>query len=226
VNAPRDAVRLYVVDDHPSFRRSLADALHAGHGFDVVGETGEVAECIRQVTALQPDVVLVDLHLPERAALDAVAAIRAGCPDARILVLTLSEEAGDISAALRAGADGYLVKNIENGLLVDSVRRALDAAALLAAAAAARAEALHLRRENGARATHRSHARIALSPREREILLRVAQGGSNKEIGRDLGVAESTVKIHVQHILRKLKLTSRVQAAVYAAEHGLIAQDN
>jgi two-component system nitrate/nitrite response regulator NarL len=212
-----------VVDDQASFRRSLAEALCAEQGLDVVGETGDVAECIRAIPGLQPEVVLVDLHLPERAALEAVAAIRAACPAARILVLTRSEEADDISAALRAGADGYLVKNIENGLLVDSVRRALDAAPLLAAATDANAEALHLRRENGARATQRAHARIALSPREREILLRVAQGGSNKKIGRELGVAESTVKIHVQHILRKLKLTSRVQAAVYAAEHGFIS---
>jgi two-component system nitrate/nitrite response regulator NarL len=223
VNAPRDAVRLYVVDEHAPFRRSLAAALCTGEGLEVVGETGDVAECIRQVAALQPEVILVDLHLPERAALEAVAAIRAVCPDARILVLTLSDEADDISAALRGGADGYLVKNIEGGLLVASVRHALDGTTVLGAAAAAHAAALHLRGENGARAGSRAHARIALSPRERQILRRVALGGSNKEIGRELGVAESTVKIHVQHILRKLRLTSRVQAAVYAAEHGLIA---
>jgi two-component system nitrate/nitrite response regulator NarL len=223
VNALAEAVRLYVVDDQASFRKGLADALGDVPGIDVVGATGDVAECIRQVAALRPEVVLVDLHLPERAALATVAAIRAACPEARILVLALSEVADQLSAALRAGADGYLVKNLDDGLLVRSVRRALNGAIVLAAAEGG--DALHLRGENGARAAHRPAARVTLSPREQEILRRVAQGGSNKEIGRELGVAESTVKIHVQHILRKLKLTSRVQAAVYAAEHGLLPRE-
>jgi two-component system nitrate/nitrite response regulator NarL len=222
--APKEGTRLYMVDDHASFRRTFAVALRAVPGFDVVGETGDVGECIRAVAALQPEVVLVDLHLPERAALETVTAIRTACPDARILVLTLSEQAAELSAALHAGADGYLVKNLEDGLLVSSVQHALNGAVVLAAAAA-HAEALHLRREDGERTIHRPHGGVPLSPREREILLRIARGESNKEVGRELGVAESTVKIHVQHILRKLKLTSRVQAAVYAAEHGLLPRE-
>lgn len=221
--APKEATRLYLVDDHASFRRTFAIALRAVPGFDVVGETGDAGECIRAVAALRPEVVLVDLHLPERAALEAVTAIRTACPDVRILVLTLSEQAAELSAALHAGADGYLVKNLEDGLLVTSVQHALNGAVVFAAAA--RDDALHLRREDGERATRRSHGGIPLSPREREILLRLARGESNKEVGRELGVAESTVKIHVQHILRKLKLTSRVQAAVYAAEHGLLPRE-
>jgi two-component system nitrate/nitrite response regulator NarL len=115
------------------------------------------------------------------------------------------------------------VKNLEDGLLVSSVQHALNGAVVLAAAA--HPDALHLRREDGARAAPRLHGGAPLSPREREILLGVARGESNKAIGRELGVAESTVKIHVQHILRKLKLTSRVQAAVYAAEHGLLPRE-
>jgi two-component system nitrate/nitrite response regulator NarL len=214
MNAVAEAVRVYVVDDHASFRKVLSDAFAAVPGVEIVGANGDVSECIREVAALQPEVVLVDLHLPERAALTAVAAIRAACPDARILVLTLSEAADELSAALRAGADGYLVKNLEDALLVGAVRRALNGAAVLAEAE--HGDSLRLR------ATGRAPLPVPLSPREREILRRVAQGGSNKEIGRELGVAESTVKIHVQHILRKLKLTSRVQAAVYAAEHGLL----
>ena len=221
---PNAATRLYLVDDHASFRRTFAIALGAVPGFDVVGETGDVGECIRAVAALRPEVVLVDLHLPQRAALEAVAAIRAACPDARILVLTLSEQAAELSAALHAGADGYLVKNLDDGLLVTSVQHALNGAVVVAAAAA-HVDALHLRREDGERARDRPHGGVPLSPREREILLRVARGESNKEVGRELGVAESTVKIHIQHILRKLELTSRVQAAVYAAEHGLLPRE-
>jgi two-component system nitrate/nitrite response regulator NarL len=223
-SAPNESMRLYLVDDHASFRRTFAIALGAVPGFDVVGETGDVGESIRAVAALQPEVVLVDLHLPKRAALEAVAAIRAACPDARILVLTLSEQAAELSAVLHAGADGFLVKNLDDGLLVTSVQHALNGAVVLAAAAA-QDDALHLRREDGERTRHRPHRAVPLSPREREILLRVARGESNKEVARELDVAESTVKIHVQHILRKLGLTSRVQAAVYAAEHGLLPRE-
>jgi two-component system nitrate/nitrite response regulator NarL len=223
LDAPREAKRLYVIDDHASFRRTLATALAAIPGLEVVGDTGDVAESMRAVAALQPEVILVDLRLPERAALEAIAAIRAACPTARILALTRSEEAAELSAALHAGADGYVVKNLEDGLLVSSVQHALNGAVVLAAAA--HPDALHLRREDGARAAPRLHGGAPLSPREREILLGVARGESNKAIGRELGVAESTVKIHVQHILRKLKLTSRVQAAVYAAEHGLLPRE-
>jgi two-component system nitrate/nitrite response regulator NarL len=223
LDAPSEAKRLYVIDDHASFRRTLATALAAIPGLEVVGDTGDVAESMRAVAALQPEVILVDLRLPERAALEAIAAIRAACPTARILALTRSEEAAELSAALHAGADGYVVKNLEDGLLVSSVQHALNGAVVLAAAA--HPDALHLRREDGARAAPRLHGGAPLSPREREILLGVARGESNKAIGRELGVAESTVKIHVQHILRKLKLTSRVQAAVYAAEHGLLPRE-
>jgi two-component system nitrate/nitrite response regulator NarL len=210
LNAVAEGVRVYVVDDHAPFRQVLSHAFAAVPGVEIVGATGDVSECIREITALQPEVVLVDLHLPERAALAAVSAIRASCPTARILVLALSEVADQLSAALRAGADGYVVKNLEDAQLVSSVRRAFNGAAVLAAT---RADALQV---------GSAQPPVSLSPREREILRRVAQGGSNKEVARELGVAESTVKIHVQHILRKLKLASRVQAAVYAAQHGLL----
>lgn len=216
VNALAQAVRVYVVDDQAAFRQVLSHAFADLPGVEIVGANGDVARSIREIAALKPEVVLVDLHLPERAALAAVAAIRAACPDARILMLTLSEVARELSAALRAGADGYLVKNLDDGLLFNAVRRLLNGVAVHAAAA--RGDSI-LVAAGGARVPQSA---VVLSPREREILRRVAQGASNKEIGRELGVAESTVKIHVQHILRKLKLTSRVQAAVYAAEHGLL----
>jgi two-component system nitrate/nitrite response regulator NarL len=177
-------VRLYVVDDQASFREGLSDALGAVPGVDVVGATGDVDECIRQVAALQPEVVLVDLHLPERAALAAVSAIRAACPDARILVLALSEVANELSAVLRAGADGYLVKNLEDGLLVSSVRRALNGAAVLAAT---HDDSLHVRGESGPRPAHRPPAPVSLSPRERRSC--AASRRAPTEIGRQLGVA-------------------------------------
>jgi two-component system nitrate/nitrite response regulator NarL len=218
-----EAVRVFVVDDQAPFRSALVAALRGEQGLEVVGESGDAAECVRLAPSIRPDVILLDLEQPRAPILDAVASLRRACPEARILVLTASEEADALSAALRAGADGYLVKNIEGALLLHTVRRALDGAAILAAAAAAaHGEALHLRAENGERHRPVRVPRAALSPREQEILRLVALGESNKEIGRALGVAESTVKIHVQHILRKLKLSSRVQAAVYAAEHGLV----
>jgi two-component system nitrate/nitrite response regulator NarL len=116
------------------------------------------------------------------------------------------------------------VKDLEDALRVDSVRHARGGGAVLAAATPAHADALRLRRENVGRTTHRPLRRIALSPRERQILLRVARGGSDKDIGQDLGVAGSPAKIHAQQMLRTLKLTGLIQAAVQAAEHGPIPQ--
>jgi two-component system nitrate/nitrite response regulator NarL len=236
--APRP-IRIVVVDDHTLFRRGITALLSRVAGFEVVGEAADGFDGIKAVALHRPDVVLLDLNMPGISGIDALHAILKEAPGTHIVMLTVSEDADDLMLALRAGAQGYLLKNIESDFLVDAVRRAADGESVMSpemtaklmrevrtgGTAAAHAEALHLRREDGERTIHRPHGGVPLSPREREILLRIARGESNKEVGRELGVAESTVKIHVQHILRKLKLTSRVQAAVYAAEHGLLPRD-
>ena len=141
-------------------------------------------------------------------------------PETHIVMLTVSENAEDLLESLRAGASGYLLKNIETEMLLDSIRRAADGDSVVSAQMTGKL----VRGLQATRDVPTEAEKDALSPREREILSHVAKGSSNKEIARNLKVAESTVKIHVQHILRKLNLSSRVQAAVYAIERGLAAK--
>jgi two-component system nitrate/nitrite response regulator NarL len=215
--------RLLVVDDRTPFGDALAAALDQETGITVAGWAGSVEEATREAARLQPDAVLLDLHTPGGSATRALGALRAACPGARVLVLASTADADDLAAALRAGADGYLVKNIDARLVVPGLRRALNGEPVLERRGAGPlAEGLRLPAE-GSRAKRRPR-RGTLSPREREILRLVAQGHSNKRIGKALGVAESTVKIHVRHILQKLKLSSRVQAAVYASKQGMLEE--
>jgi len=206
------SIRIVVIDDHTLFRRGMVALLSRESGFQVLGEAADGIEGARQVAALKPDVVLLDLHMPGLSGLDTMKAIHEEAPDTRVVMLTVSENAEDLMAALRSGALGYLLKNIDSDFLVASVRRAAQGESVISSEMTGK-----LVQELRAGPSER----VGLSPREREILAHLAQGASNKEIARLLEVAESTVKIHVQHILRKLGLTSRVQAAVWATENGL-----
>jgi two-component system nitrate/nitrite response regulator NarL len=210
-------VRIVVIDDHTLFRRGLIALLAREPGFAIVGEAADGFEGIRAVGAHRPDVVLLDLHMPGISGLDAIDAIRKEAPEARVVMLTVSEDADDLLAALRAGASGYLLKNIDSEFLVSAIRRAADGDAVVSPEMTGK-----LVQEVRTRAEPAPDA--VLSAREREILTHVARGASNKEIARALDVAESTVKIHVQHILRKLNLGSRVQAAIWAVENGVTSR--
>jgi len=210
-------IRVVVIDDHTLFRRGITALLSRVPGFEVVGEAADGFDGIKSVAAHRPDVVLLDLHMPGLSGIDAMQAILKEAPGTHIVMLTVSEEADDLVLALRTGALGYLLKNIESDFLVDSVRRAADGESVMS-------PEMTSKLMRGVRDGGTAAVQPALSPREREILAFLARGASNKEIARDLDVAESTVKIHVQHILRKLELTSRVQAAVWAVEHGIAAK--
>ena len=217
-------VRILVVDDHTLFRRGLTALLSRDPQFQVVGDAADAGEAQRRAQALQPDVILLDNHLPGVNGVDALPALREAAPSARVLMLTVSEDEQDLAAALRGGACGYLLKTIEGDALATAIRRAMRGESgvaedmtgkLVAAFQAASTTTAQ------AAAVEPAAPGSGLSPRELEILRLIARGASNKEIGRELGIAETTVKIHVQHLLRKLKLSSRVQAAVYASEHRL-----
>jgi two-component system nitrate/nitrite response regulator NarL len=210
-------LRIVVVDDHSLFRRGVTALLSRVPGFDVAAEAADGFEGIRAVAAHKPDVVLLDLHMPGISGIDALKAILHDVPGTHVVMLTVSEDADDLMTALRSGALGYLLKNIESEFLVDSIRRAAEGESVMSPEMTGK-----LMRE--VRAGASEPAGPALSPREREILQHLTRGASNKEIARDLELAESTVKIHVQHILRKLDLSSRVQAAVWAVEHGVAAK--
>jgi two-component system, NarL family, nitrate/nitrite response regulator NarL len=221
--------RLMVVDDHTLFRRGLIALLSQDERFEVVCEAADSGEALRCAERDRPDLILLDNHLPGVRGVDAIAGLKELLPDARVLMLTVSENEDDLAAALQAGADGYLLKTINSEDLNDSILKVLAGESVVspemttklvtAFRARAAAPASSTAPANGGAP---ADAIDSLSAREREILTLIARGASNKVIARDLDIAETTVKIHVQHILRKLGLSSRVQAAVYATGRGVV----
>lgn len=217
-------IRVLLVDDHTLFRSGIKALLLREPGFEVVGEAGDGLEGVKRAISLQPDVILLDLHMPGLSGKEAVQLILQDYPQAKVVMLTVSENADDLLDTLRAGALGYLLKNIDADFLIDSVRRAADGEAVMSAQMTSKLMA-----------SVRSHpAPVAAAPpaehdkltaRERDILACIAKGASNKEIARSLDLAESTVKIHVQSVLKKLGVASRVQAAIYAVENELAAKN-
>ena len=214
-------LRVMVVDDHTLFRRGLVSLLEADGRFAVVGEAGDAGQAQRVAAACAPQVILLDNHLPGVQGVDALPALLQAVPGAQVLMLTMSEEAADLAAALRGGAAGYLLKTADSDELCRAIERAARGVSTFS-------EEMSAKMSEAFRAGPAAAGVSAgpqpppdplaeLSPREREILELIARGDSNKEIARTLAIAETTVKIHVQHILRKLNLSSRVQAAVLVA---------
>jgi two-component system, NarL family, nitrate/nitrite response regulator NarL len=224
-------IRILVVDDHTLFRRGLMALLARDAGLLVVGDAADAGQALRKAIELQPDLILLDNHLPGVNGVDALPDLREAAPKARILMLTVSEDEQDLSSALRGGAAGYLLKTIDGDALTTAIQSTMRGDSVVAPemtsklVSAYRDASTH---ETPATAPENSQGDTqktvlsTLSPREHEILRGIASGASNKQIARDCGIAETTVKIHVQHILRKLDVSSRVHAAVIATEHGLL----
>jgi two-component system nitrate/nitrite response regulator NarL len=221
MNAP---CRLLVVDDHTLFRRGLIALMSLNEAITVVGEAADAGEAQRRAAQLQPDLILLDNHLPGVRGVDALPGLREVAPASRVLMLTVSEDGDDLAAALRGGAQGYVLKNIDSDALFAAIERCIACESVVSPELTGKlVQALRATpRPDTAPAGPVPDALAALSPREREIVAEIVRGASNKEIARTLDIAETTVKIHVQHILRKLGLTSRVQAAVYATERGIV----
>jgi two-component system nitrate/nitrite response regulator NarL len=216
-------IRVLVVDDHTLFRRGVTALLEADPRFAVVGQAGDAGEAHRHAASLQPDVILLDNHLPGVNGVDALAGLLEVAPHAKVLMLTVSESEHDLAAALRCGARGYLLKTVDSDVLAQSIVRTATGDSVVSPEMTGKLvnafQSLPGDASRQAQAPQASPDPIhGLSPREQEILSGIARGESNKEIARMLLIAEPTVKIHVQHILRKLNLSSRVQAAVYAAQ--------
>ena len=215
INSAR--IKILLIDDHALFRSGLRSLLQRQEDFDIVGEASDGLEGIKLVTQLKPDVVLLDIDMPVMNGKEALSQILSSHPELSVLMLTVSEDGADLTECMRIGARGYLLKNINVDFLLDSIRRAVDGDSVLSPEMTTKLVA-RLRSPE----SNKSSAEIeSLTPRERETLAWLAKGVSNKHIARGLDVAESTIKVHVQSILRKLNLSSRVQAAVYAVEHGL-----
>ena len=221
-------IRILVVDDHTLFRRGLTALLSRDAQFQVIGDAADAGEAQRRAREWQPDLILLDNHLPGVNGVDAIPALREVAPAARILMLTVSEDENDLAAALRNGASGYLLKTMEGDALSAAIRGAMRGESVVAQEMTGKLVAAY-RSAAGGSATPVATTPPApagplasLSPRELDILRGIASGASNKEIARTLSIAETTVKIHVQHILRKLDVSSRVHAAVLATENGLL----
>ena len=217
MNAP---TTLFLIDDHTLLRRGLVALLSQQPDLRVVGEAGDAAEALRLLPALRPDVILLDNHLPGVRGVDAIAGLREASQGSRVLMLTVSEDGQDLAAALRNGAQGYLLKTIDGDLLAQAIRRAARGEPVVSPELMGKLVAAF--QSQGAPTPEplpeEEEPVSVLSPREEDVLREIARGLSNKEIARALDIAETTVKIHVQHILRKLGLSSRVQAAVYASD--------
>lgn len=199
-------LRVLVIESPTPERRRLVTALAKQPGMELVGETSNPEHAVALAASIFPDVVLLAANLEDTPHGEVVARLRAAAPKAHVMVVTRSEDGEALADALRAGASGYLVRNLDGELMAETLRSTVEYGRPFECRTAAARPVLPA---------------SPLSPRERQILTLVAEGWTNKQIARELGVAESTVKIHVQHILRKLKLESRVQAAVYATENGL-----
>ena len=203
-----------VIDDHPLFRKGLTQLLHTVPGLGVVGEAAGGEEGLALAKHLQPDLILLDLNMKDMDGLTVLRAIRAAQLESRVVMVTVSDSGEDLVAALRAGADGYLLKDMEPEAMVEALCEVAEGRVVISEAlthlmaAALRGPALPA-----------SVAAAGLTEQEVRVLEQLSGGLSNKLIGRALDITEGTVKVHVKHILRKLCLRSRVEAAVWAVEH-------
>ncbi len=210
-----DPIRVLIVDDHSVVREGLRAFLELQAGLEVVGEAADGEEAIEAGARLRPDVILMDLVMPQLGGVAAMRRLREQVPGARIIVLTSFLDDDKLLPALRAGAAGYLLKNAEPHEIARAVRAAHAGEALLDPVVAARLVET-LAADDGQEPLDR------LTPREREVLVLIGRGYSNKRIANELELSEKTVKTHVGHVLAKLGVTDRTQAAVVAVRAGIL----
>lgn len=215
--AEKKPINIALIDDHTLFRSGLKALLMRQEDLRVVGEAADGLEGVKLVELVRPDVVLLDLDMPVMNGREALAQIIEANPKQAVLMLTVSEDSDDLTECMRIGACGYLLKKIEADFLLDSIRHAAAGDSIISPEMTGKL-VMRLRNEKNSAVSQEIDS---LTPRERETLAWLAKGVSNKEIARSLDLAESTVKVHVQSVLRKLNIKSRVQAAVYAVEHHL-----
>jgi len=210
-----EPIRVLVVDDHAVVRQGLRGLLELQDGIEVVGDAADGAQGVEAATELRPDVILIDLVMPVLDGVSAMRLLRERLPDVRVIVVTSFLDDDKLLPALRAGAAGYLLKNAEPQEVVRAVRAAHAGQTILDPVVAARlVETLA--------ADDRGDPIDRLTPREREVLVLIGRGFANKRIALELGLAEKTVKAHVGHVLAKLGVSDRTQAAIAAVRAGLV----
>jgi two-component system nitrate/nitrite response regulator NarL len=213
---PAEQLRIVLVDDHTLFRKGLAELLEREGAVKVSAITGNPAEVASLLRTYNPDVLILDLNIGGTDGIQVMQELRADAFMLPVLLLTVSEAEEDMARALRNGANGYLLKSMEPDELVDAIIRAARGETVVAPAMTAKLVRMLDGKNNSATSLLES-----LTQREREILKHLAKGESNKAIARELDISYDTVKLHVRHILAKLNLSSRVEAAVFAVENKL-----
>jgi two-component system, NarL family, nitrate/nitrite response regulator NarL len=207
---------ILIIDDHPLLRRGVSQLLELEEDMTLIGEAGEPEAGIRLALELDPDMVLLDLNMPGMNGIETLKRLREEGYAGRVVMFTVSDHEEDVVAALRGGADGYLLKDMDPDEMIRQLRQAsLGRMVISESLTALLAEALRSQRSQPAAPDIHS-----LTQREREILRELAGGLSNKMIARKLDITEGTVKVHVKHLLKKLNLRSRVEAAVWAVQEG------
>ncbi|MHB1360314.1 MAG: response regulator [Rhodocyclaceae bacterium] len=207
-------IRVVLVDDHTLFRKGLAELLEQRSAIRIVGNAANGDDAMELLSATEADVVITDLNMPPHGGLALLRKIRAAGWKMPVLVLTVSDARDDLANTLGSGAQGYLLKDMEPDDVVDAVQRAVRGETVVAPAMTLKL--VHLLQ--GGAQPPKAEALHQLTPREREILEHLSHGLSNKAIARELDISHDTVKLHVRHVLAKLNLTSRVEAAVFAVE--------
>jgi DNA-binding NarL/FixJ family response regulator len=213
-----DPIRVLLVDDHAVVREGLRNFLALQDGLEIVGEACDGAEAIEQAQRLEPDVILMDLVMPGLDGIGAMRHLRIRAPDSRVIVLTSFLDDERVLPAIQAGAAGYLLKNVEPSELARAIRAAHAGDAIIDPTAAAR-----LMNAIADDTRPRIEEQERLTRRERDVLELIARGRSNKRIALELGISEKTVKTHVGHLLAKLGVSDRTQAALMAVRQGLVS---
>ena len=211
------SVRVLLADDHPLFRNGVASLL-ATRDYVVVGQAGSGAEAVQLAEALKPDLILMDIRMPGLNGLAATRLIKTRQPEARIVILTVSEEDADLFEAIKSGAAGYLLKSLDSGQFFELLEAVMRGEPGITPDLAAKI----LREFARPQTTAVEPGPDDLTPREREVLGLVAQGATNAEIAAQLAVSENTVKFHMKNILQKLHARNRAEVVAYALRSGLI----
>mgnify|MGYP000341885629 CR=1 FL=1 len=218
-----EPVRVLVVDDHTLFRCGIAAALANQENLEVVGEASDGLEAIEKAKEIVPDVILMDLNMPNCSGLEATQALRTEMPQINILVLTVSDNESDLFAAMKFGAKGYILKNTEPEELIHAIFHIARGGVIVSPLMATKLLTEFKDLSAGAERESAREADTVLSPREGEVLQLLARGATNKEIGDALFISENTVKTHLRNIMEKLHLVNRSQAAAYAVKKGLVS---
>ena len=213
----RSRIRIVIVDDHVLFREGLVAIVRSEPDIEVIGQAGTVIEAVEIVGSLNPDVVLMDFGLPDGTGVDATRAIMKAHPECKIIFLTMSEQDENLFAAIRSGAKGYLLKNMNPTKLVATIKSVYQGESALS-----RSMTMRIMEELARSKAPEHMGDPTLTHRELDVLREIASGFSNSEIADHLVVAENTVKYHVHSILGKLGLSDRREAAEYARKHGLV----